>query len=277
MKRAFGERLKRAFPRGETVESKREDWLRDALLRREERLRERRGSVELPAGDTVENERGSCYVRRLRYPLSELHGDHALSIARQANIPRLRELAKLDDRVAIDLDQCLFLDTETTGLSGGAGTVVFMVGLGFFDGDELVLEQTFLRGYGEEPAALEHVALRMREYPQFVTFVGKSFDRHRIAARMAVNKMRSRALSSRHLDLYYMARRVWKDELPNCKLQTIESHKLGVHRVDDLPGSAAPIAFLDWIRDGSGAIDRVFEHNRLDVLTLVTLLGRLGR
>ena len=65
-------------------------------------------------------------------------------------------------------------------------------------------------------------------------------------------------------------------ELPDVRLQTVERRKLGVHRDDDLPGAAAPSAFLDWIRDGSGAVDRGFEHNRLDGLTLVTLLAALG-
>ena len=60
------------------------------------------------------------------------------------------------------------------------------------------------------------------------------------------------------------------------RLQTVERHKLGVRRDDDLPGAEAPKAFLDWIRDSSGAVDRVFEHNRLDVLTLVTLFAALG-
>ena len=77
-------------------------------------------------------------------------------------------------------------------------------------------------------------------------------------------------------DLYYMARRAWKEQLPDVKLQTVERHKLGVHRSDDLPGAKAPVAFLDWIRDGCGEIDRVFEHNRLDVLTLAVLLAALG-
>ena len=109
------------------------------------------------------------------------------------------------------------------------------------------------------------------------SFVGKAFDRHRLAARMAVHRLRSRVLSSRHVDLYYMARRAWQEQLPNVRLATVETHRLGVHRADDLPGSAAPAAFMDWIRDGSGQIARVFEHNRLDVLSLVTLLARLGR
>ena len=223
------------------------------------------------------NELGTCFVRELRYPLGERHGAFELGAALEADRDELATLAKLPVGAEIDFEQCLFLDTETTGLAGGAGTVVFMVGLGFFDNAEFVLEQIFLRCYAEEPAALVHTAQRLQEHPQLVTFVGKSFDRHRIAARMAVHKLRSGVLTSRHLDLYYMARRRWRDQLPDVKLQTVERFKLGVQRVDDMPGSAAPIAFLDWIRDGTGAVDRVFEHNRLDVLTLVTLMAALGR
>lgn len=283
MKRAFGERLRRAFAVSEdALDRSPSPRLRDALRSREERLRaqsERHGRepVELPIGREVTNDRGSCYVRELRYPVTERHGAFELRSAFAADRQALATLAKLPPDTAIDLGECLFLDTETTGLAGGAGTVVFMVGLGFFEGPEFVLEQTFLRTYADEPAALRHTALRLQDRPHLVTFVGKAFDRHRLAARMAVHKLRSRVLTSRHLDLYYMARRRWRHELPDVRLQTVERHKLGVHRVDDMPGSAAPMAFLEWIRDGSGAVDRVFEHNRLDVLTLVTLMGALGR
>jgi uncharacterized protein len=271
MKRAFGERLRRAFA-AEREEG--QQSLRDALRRREARLSQ--DPIELPPGQIVENDRGACFVRQLRYPLDVKHGDMSLGAAWRADRERLAVLAKMPDVATLDLSKCLFLDTETTGLSGGAGTIVFMVGLGFFDGAEFVLEQTFLRSYGDEPAALIHTASRLEQYPNLVTFVGKCFDRHRIAARMAVHRIRSRVLTSHHLDLYYMARRAWKAELPDVKLQTVERHKLGVHRDDDMPGSEAPVAFLDWIRDGSGPVDRVFEHNRLDVLTLVTLLAALG-
>ncbi len=274
MKRTFGERLRRAFRDSDEGAS---ESLRDALRRREQRLGQSVERVEIPDGRVVENERGSCFVRELRYPLETIHGDLPLGAACNVDSTRLAVLAKLPEMGEFDLSKCLFLDTETTGLSGGAGTIVFMVGLGFFDGEEFVLEQTFLRSYGDEPSALIHTARRLKQYPNLVTFVGKCFDRHRIAARMAVHKIRSRVLTSHHLDLYYMARRAWKSELPDVKLQTVERHKLGVHREDDMPGSEAPIAFLDWIRDGSGRVDRVFEHNRLDVLTLITLLAALGR
>lgn len=286
MKRAFGHRLRRAFhrdgsrPDPDPARPAPEGALREALLRRRER--ERRGilEVELPDGETIENELGTCYLRTLRYPLGHLHGDAQLGAVFDIDRARLAVLAKEPLVEQLDLRECLFLDTETTGLSGGAGTIVFMTGLGYFKADEFVLEQTFLRSFAEEPAALFHVKQRLVQYPQLVTFVGKSFDRHRLAARMAVHRLRSRVLSSKHLDLYYLARRAYQQEvpslLPNVRLQTLERKKLGVHRPDDLPGSEAPVAFLDWVRDRTGPVDRVFEHNRLDVLTLVTLLGTLG-
>ncbi len=181
-----------------------------------------------------------------------------------------------DEQTAAELAHCLFLDTETTGLSGGAGTTVFMVGLGFVDGEELVLEQVFLRSFAEERAALRQVAQRLQEHPLQVTFVGKSFDRHRLAARMTLHRLEHAMLDPRHLDLFHVARRAWKHELPDTRLRTVEEHKLGFVRHDDLPGSEAPRAWLDWLRDGSGRVDRVMEHNRLDVLSLVALMGCLG-
>ena len=83
-------------------------------------------------------------------------------------------------------------------------------------------------------------------------------------------------LTDRHLDLYHLARRAFGKDLPNVKLRTVEEHLLGLYRDDDLPGALAPAAFVAWLRDRSGRVDQVFEHNRLDVLSLVTLLGVLG-
>jgi uncharacterized protein YprB with RNaseH-like and TPR domain len=110
-----------------------------------------------------------------------------------------------------------------------------------------------------------------------VTFVGKSFDRHRLHTRMTLCRIESNVLAPLHLDLLYPARRAWGRELPDVRLRTVEERRLGVVREDDLPGSEAPRAWIDWLRDGTGPVDRVLEHNRLDVLSLVTLLGVLGR
>ncbi len=245
-----------------------------AALRRHA-ARVRRGKVQLPPGDEIDNDFGRCYVRRIEYPLDTRHGREPLAAARAVSWARIAELAKAK-ALDLGLEDCLFLDTETTGLSGGAGTVVFLTGLGFFEADRFVLEQVFLRSFADEPAALAHVGARLAQRPWLVTFVGKSFDRHRLASRMTLHRVPAPVLTDKHLDLYYLARRAWGKELPDVRLRTVEERRLGVLRDDDLPGSQAPWAFLQWLRDATGPVDRVLEHNRIDVLSLVSLLVALG-
>lgn len=257
--------------------------MREFLQRRRERLAgalptpaPARPRVALPAADELATPHGPLWRRALRYPLDGRHGDVPLAAARRFDPARIAELARQPAFAALVPEQLLFLDTETTGLSGGAGTVVFAYGLAFFAGDELVVEQLFLRDFGEEPAMLQHVAARLVEFPVPVTFVGKSFDRHRIAARCAVHRIRAPILTEQHLDLYHVIRRAFGRQWPDTRLRTAEERLLGLRRDDDLPGSEAPAAFLEWIRDGTGPVDRVLEHNRLDVLSLVALLGALA-
>jgi uncharacterized protein YprB with RNaseH-like and TPR domain len=232
--------------------------------------------VELPPATDEVTPHGRLWRRELRYSLAGTHGVQRLGAALHLDGVRLAALAKDPTFATLDVRQCLFLDTETTGLAGGAGTVVFAYGLGRLVGDEFVLEQTFLRDFGEEPAMLHHLAARLVECPVPVTFVGKSYDRHRIHARLAVHKIAAPVLTERHLDLYHLVKRAHGATLPDARLRTVEQHLLGLVRTDDLPGSEAPAAFLDWIRDRTGPVDRVLEHNRLDVLSLVALLGALA-
>lgn len=251
--------------------------MREFLRQRAGRMRaEPRPAVALPPGEVVVSRHGPLWRRELRYPATFCHGDVALGRARRLDAARVAELARDEAFASMHSGQCLFLDTETTGLSGGAGTVVFNYGLAFFRGDELVVEQLFLRDFGEEHAVLHHIAARLWQFPVPVTFVGKSFDRHRIATRMALHKIRSPALTAPHLDLYHIVRREYGKAWPDARLRTVEQRLLGFWRDDDLPGSEAPAAFLDWIRNRSGPVDRVLEHNRLDVLSLCAALAVLA-
>ncbi len=251
--------------------------LRSFLLNRRELARQARQKVELPGdGREAKNEAGSFYLRHQRYPRDHVHGYIGLDLVDRLDWQKMSVIGKDEAFADAKLDHCLFLDTETTGLAGGAGTTVFMTGIGWYEEDAFVLEQVFMRTFADEAGALLHIAQRLAERPMMVTFVGKSFDRHRLAARMSIYKIDSPVLAPLHLDLYYCARRTWGDELPNVKLRTVEEERLGFYRDDDLPGSEAPAAFLSWIRNQTGAIDRVFEHNRLDVISLAALLARLG-
>lgn len=268
-KRSIADRLR---SRNSLPEKPRLGAVREFLQRR----RREAAPAELPAGDLVDTVEGQAFVRRTRYADGATHGRLEIGAARDADWALLASRAHDEALAEVETRECLFLDTETTGLSGGAGTTVFMIGLGFFESDEFVVEQLFLRSFGEERALLAHFADRLERFPVLVTYVGKSFDRHRIASRLTLHDVAAPILTPRHLDLYYLSRRAWRDQLPDVRLQTVERERLGLRRSDDLPGSEAPQAFLDWVRDGTGEIARVFEHNRLDVLTLVTLMAALG-
>lgn len=76
----------------------------------------------------------------------------------------------------ISREDILFLDTETTGLSGGVGTVAFEVGVGYFVKDGFVVEQFLMHDYPEEAELLRHIASLMKRFSVLCTFNGRSFD-----------------------------------------------------------------------------------------------------
>ena len=175
-----------------------------------------------------------------------------------------------------DIRKCLFLDTETTGLSGGAGTVAFLVGVGFVEGDALVIEQYMLREYADEPELLDRLSTRMAAFDSVCTFNGRNFDMPLLQTRFIMNRMRERWRELDNLDLLYPARRAWKLRLGSCRLCNIEAEILGMPREDDLPGSEVPARFFEFLKRGDEALlEDIARHNRQDIATLATLLIKL--
>ena len=145
----------------------------------------------------------------------------------------LEEIRAVDPRftgAAWDMSRVLFLDTETTGLSGGAGTVAFEIGVGFLDGRGLVIRQYVMRDYGEEAAMLSEIAALLRRYDTLVTFNGKSFDLPLLESRLIMARIRLPVTQMPHLDLLHAARRVYRLRLGRCNLAALEEAVLGVHR-----------------------------------------------
>ena len=175
-----------------------------------------------------------------------------------------------------DIRRCLFLDTETTGLSGGAGTVAFLVGVGYVEGEALVIEQLMLREYADEPALLERLGRRMADFDSVCTFNGRNFDMPLLETRFTMNRMRDRWRALENLDLLYPSRRAWKLRLGSCRLCNLEAEILGMDREDDLPGSEVPARFFQFMKTGEdGLLDDIVRHNRQDISTLTKLLVRL--
>ena len=169
----------------------------------------------------------------------------------------------------------LYLDTETTGLSGGTGTYVFLVGLARWTGRELTVTQYFLGDLDGEPAFLHAVAEAVAEGGQLVTFNGRTFDLPLLETRYLLARAGWWGLERAHQDLYPVARALWRGRAADCRLTTLEGALLGLDRGDDLPGALMPQVYFRYLRTRDpGALPRIFAHNRWDLLALAGLHAR---
>ncbi len=219
---------------------------------------------------------GPCYMREIKYPLGYRHGGMSLAGVLSCREGDLTLCAGDSALRSFDPRQALFLDTETTGLSGGAGTWAFLIGLGWLEGNHFMTRQYFLRRPAEERAILSHFAAMASEFPTLVTFNGKMFDLPLIQTRQTLAGFRQ-TIPPRHLDLLHCARLLWKNRLASRSLRSLEEALLGLQRSDDIPGAEIPAVYFDFLRRGkTEQLKKVFRHNILDILSMVTLLERVS-
>lgn len=235
-------------------------------------------SPELPSALVEQrNEHGAYLARTTRFEAAHRHGELALAAIEHARAGDLALVARDPALAGLDPRAGLFLDIETNGLQGGAGGIAFLVALGEYRDGAFELWQGFLRGPADERALLADVEQRIRAAPFVVTFFGKSFDRHRLEDKLRYHGLPRPFADKPHLDLYWPCRRLYGAGLPNGRLATMERELLGVAREDDLPGSLAPAAWLDFLAGRAHRLEQVFAHNRDDLLSLVGLVAHVGR
>jgi uncharacterized protein YprB with RNaseH-like and TPR domain len=240
----------------------------------------RRVAIEdLVPGRFHTTSRGQCFVGEATYPTDYPHGDLPLFSFLNVSPDTAAQVAQDEALASVDLRHVCFLDTETTGLSGGTGTMAFVVGLGFFTGEGFRVHQYFLRDPGDEPAMVEALAEHLPEFEALVSFNGRAFDVPILENRFILARVPPPTAGVPHLDLLYPARRLWQYHLPSCALGTLEREVLGVLREqDDVPGGVIPYLYRDYLRTGDAReMKRVLYHNAVDVLSLVTLATRLCR
>ena len=207
---------------------------------------------------------------------SHRHGERCIRDLAPLDMGRLAVLANDQALRGLDYSRALFLDTETTGLAGGTGTVAFLIGLGWFEGGGFVTRQLFARDYAEEKATLRHLGERLGGKDFIVSFNGKAFDANLLAARFIMNRLPNPLSGLPHLDLLHPARRLLSHRLADRRLSALETSVLGFEREGDIPGSEIPQRYFDWLRRRDGRlISDVFEHNRLDILSLAALAAHL--
>lgn len=279
------ERLERldSISRGE---QKAQEEIISDLRKRLERLVEPRRSRRIdkrarPITEWIEGEEvitpfGILFMREQIYGSGYRHGEMLLDRVMEIPTYPVSWVSRDEGLTDLDFAQTLFLDVETTGLTGGTGTLAFLVGVGYFEGSRFVTRQFFLRDFSEEKAMLWCLSDLAQKSRFLVTFNGKRFDIPLLETRFILSRMESPFEDLPNYDLLFPSRRIWRGAYEDCRLSTLESSVLGIHREDDVPSELIPYIYFDYLASGNGSeIHRVFFHNRMDVLSLVTLAARI--
>ncbi len=231
---------------------------------------------EVVSGKFISTPFGESFIRENYFPRDYRCGEVELFQIFQSSAKTISSLARDDRLKEIDINKTVFLDTETTGLAGGAGTYIFLVGVGYFEGDQFCVRQYFMRDYNEERALLSALNDLLANFKAVVTYNGKTFDLPLMESRYIMSGMKMSLKDPYHFDLLYPARRLWKRRLESCSLSTVEREILKVSRDDDVPGYLIPEIYFRYLRTKDArAIKKVFEHNLQDILSLVALVSRM--
>ncbi len=227
-------------------------------------------------GEELENKHGKFFLVSDILPGKCRHGCRNISEAFGLDMKAAAVLANNPVIGDYNCDDGLFLDTETTGLAGGTGTMAFLIGLGWFEEGSFHLRQILARDFSEERAALAYLSDIASQKKFLVTFNGKAFDVNLLSTRFILNRLKSDLVSLPHLDLLHPSRRILGHRLENSRLGTLEAEVLGVYREDDIPGWEIPQRYFDWLKNRDGRLlSAIFEHNRLDVISMASLTAHL--
>ena len=235
------------------------------------------GPTEPLPGEEIQTPLGrmhkvSCYLEPQHH-----HGRVPVAGALDACPRTLAKLALDPGLETVDPRRLLYLDTETTGLAGGTGTIPFLIGLAWFEDESLYVEQLLLKAPGEEAPMLARLAERIEQASGVVTYNGKSYDWPLLRNRFVMNRVPVNVPAA-HLDLLHCARRVFKRRLGQVRLVNMEEQVLGMRRERDVDGSEIPDLFWEYVRGADGStLAPVIEHNANDVIALAAIMGTLAQ
>lgn len=214
----------------------------------------------------------TVYWRDSIFPLDYKHGE--IFLYEVLKIPKEIYSFLAQEKAFEDLDifRTIFLDTETTGLAGGTGTIAFLIGAGFFHDNSFVVRQYFMPDYAYETAMLEALKEQMDNCQAVVTYNGKCFDLPLIMTRFHMNRLRVKGDEPLHLDLLHGSRRLWKKTYGSCALSSLENTVLSFYREDDVPGFLIPELYFKYLKNKNfKLLEKVFEHNLYDIISMAAL------
>jgi uncharacterized protein len=244
--------------------------------------------------DGVDDGQGFVVVER-KYPPGHRHGSVTVADGLPPSdgawpaldlLARGLRAARQEDNACND--RLLFVDLETTGLVGGAGTYAFLVGCGWFDGGSFRIRQYLMSTPMVERAMLGAIAELAGDAGTVVTYNGKTFDLPLIETRYLFHRLETPFAGLPHVDMLHPARRLWRGHAAGaddygmfdagCKLTTLERTLCGFEREGDVPGFEIPERYFRYVRTGDARpLEGVLEHNRLDLLSLAFVTARAAQ
>lgn len=231
------------------------------------------GIEQFMEGEFIDTPYGDCFTATKKYDANYIHGISSIRKVDHITPQVLASVGKDEKLLQMELNKTVFLDTETTGLSSGVGTYIFLIGFGFFENDAYAIKQFFLRDFNEEMAFLYAVNQFLKNFTGIISYNGKSFDLPLLQNRFIYSRINTEPLNLLHLDLVHTARRIWRQRLSDCSLENIEQHVLNFYRENDVSGYLIPSIYFQYLRGRNAEpLVQVFRHNRLDLLSLSALL-----
>lgn len=228
------------------------------------------------SGEFSSTSRGEVFIAEQAFSLDHRHGEASLLPSIPINL--IAEWANDKKVSGLPISKFAFLDTETSGLSGGTGTYAFLVGAARFVDDHFVLRQFFMPDPNEEPALLDELAGFLSPCEALVTFNGKAFDAPLLTTRYNLHRIPIPYKGYSHLDLLPLARRLWRDRLESRRLKFLEEHVLGMKRsIEEVEGYEVPWLYFDYLRTRDARpLEGVFYHNAMDVVAMAALLTKMN-
>jgi len=214
------------------------------------------------------------------FSLTIKYGKIPLSLGLEIKGNILSYLSKEPAFENLDLSTALFIDLETTGLSGGTGVVPFLVGMGYYKDDKFWVAQSFVGDLAEEERMIQELGQFFSEmnFQSVVTFNGKGFDIPLLETRFILYRQPFILNELPHLDFLYSARSLWRHKHESCRLFHLAREVVEADRAEDIPAAEIPYRYFQYLQTGNfDLIEPILYHNQEDILSLlgVVVVGAL--
>ena len=233
---------------------------------------------EIITGQWRNGIQNTIYCHTSFFPQKSLYGH--TNIESKSGFSELLEFYNFSntDSAGACIRDFVFLDTETTSLGYGSGTVVFMVGICYFLDDGLYIEQVFMDKDAEEADYLAYIDAKLQQFNFICTFNSKTFDIPVLRSRFILNKLIPSFFQKNHIDILQLSRQIWSTKLGSCRLSELEKQILGFHRnSEEIPGWLVPQIYFDYLKSGDPTpLSGVFYHNECDIVSLALLFFELA-